>query len=225
MSVATTTTTIPEHLAGKKLTFFICSFDELALHIREPDVIAAARRCVYRIGRRSTEQYSSRRGPVVVGGPSKKVLHVNIRVFLCVFMIHYHPRNVFERDGELEEILSRAASALVHSFHAALASIRATNGTFVDNPEMPFMRVLVNYLDAYETWATPDKANLVTRMENGIVGLTLAEAHMPAEEPEDSPLRVNIRRDICRMKDKLAQIGGAQALAELEARLVVLMTT
>ena len=222
MSVATTTI-IPEHLARKKLTFFICSFDELVLHIREPDVIAAVRRCVYRIGRRSTEQYSSRRGPVVVGGPSKKVLDVNIRVFLCVFMFHYHPRNVFERDGELEQILSRTASALVHSFHAALASIRAT-GTFVDNPEMPFMQVLVDYLHAYKTWATPDKATLVARIENAIVGLTQAEAHIPAEEPEDSPLRVKFRRDIRRMKDKLAQTGGAQALAELEARLVVLMT-
>ena len=138
-------------------------------------------------------------------------------------MIHYHPRNVFERDGELEEILSRAASALVHSFHAALASIRAT-GTFVDNPEMPFMQVLVDYLDAFKVWKTPDNATLVTRIENGIVSLTQAEAHIPAEEPEDSPLRVNFRRDIRRMKDKLAQTGGAQALAELEARLVVLMT-
>ena len=138
-------------------------------------------------------------------------------------MIHYYPGNVFEYHGELERILSQAASALVHSFHAAIASIFATH-TFVDDPEMPFMQVLLNYLKAFETWKIPDAAKLVTRIENGIVGLTLAEARIPAEEPEDSPLRVNFRRDIRTMKDKLAQIGGAQVLAELEARLVVLMT-
>ena len=181
------------------------------------------KRCLLRLARRSIEQSSSRRDTAVGEKQSKTAVNkLNVRVFLAAFMIRYHSGNVFEQNGVAERLLLDEATQLVDSFYAAIASIRAT-GTFVDNPETPFMQVLLNYFDTFKKWKTPNTPQLVTRIENSIVALTIEEARIPADQPEDSHLRVAFKRDIRRLKDKLVEIGGARVLAKLEARVIIIM--
>ena len=188
--------------------------------MKRDDVMRVVKRCLARLAWRSIGQ-SSRRGTAVGEKPSN--VNLNVRAFLAAFMIRYHSGHVFEQNGMAERLLFHAATELVYSFYAAIASIRATNGTFVDNPQTPFMQVLLNYFDAFKDWKTPDAPKLVTRIENSIVALTIEEARIPADEPEDSHVRVAFTRDIRRLKDKLAEIGGARVLAKLEARVIIIM--
>ena len=190
------------------------------LRLKEERVMRVVKRCLVRLARRSIGQSSSRRDTAVGEKPSN--VNLNVRAFLAAFMIRYHSGHVFEQNGMAERLLLDEATQLVDSFYAAIASIRAT-GTFVDNPETPFMQVLLNYFDTFKKWKTPNTPQLVTRVENAIISLTIEEARIPADQPEDSHLRLAFKRDIRRLKDKLVEIAGARVLAKLEARVIIIM--
>jgi hypothetical protein len=57
---------------------------------------------------------------------------------------------------------------------------------------------------------------LVARIKHALVALYQAEEHLPPDEPEDSKLKIEFRTQIERLRGKLQQIAGAEALKQFD---------
>ena len=144
---------------------------------------------------------------------------VNVRVFLCGFMIAYRPTHVFESMGSLEQNLVEAATPLLKTFERICASIKLS-GSFQEVPtELTenFATLLYEYLKRFKAWKVPDEAKLTCRIKHALVALYQGQAYLPPDEPEDSRLKVEFRTQIARLREKLQQIAGEQGLAEFDA--------
>jgi hypothetical protein len=60
----------------------------------------------------------------------------------------------------------------------------------------------------------PDEAKLMCRIKHALSALYLAQGQLPSDAPEDSKLKTEFRTQIERLRSKLLQIAGAQALAK-----------
>lgn len=60
------------------------------------------------------------------------------------------------------------------------------------------------------------QAKLSCRIKHALIALYQAELHLPADEPIDSTLKIEFRTQIERLRSKLQQIAGSDALAEFD---------
>ena len=193
------------------------SFEALVVRLREKEVIQAARRCLERI---HLLAYFRHGNPALTRGAALPA-NVNVRVFLAAFMIVYRSAHVFESMGDLEQRLLEVATPLLAKFFEILAALRAApHRTFAEVPAevtAPFVGLLYEYLRRFKAWKIPDEIKLTTRIQHALIALYQAEEHLPPDEPEDSKLKVEFRTQIERLRSKLQQISGQDALAQFDA--------
>ena len=72
--------------------------------------------------------------------------------------------------------------------------------------------MLFEFLKRFKAWKVPDEAKLTCRIKHALIALYQAEEHLPPDEPEDSKLKVEFRTQIERLRGKLQQIAGVDAL-------------
>jgi hypothetical protein len=70
----------------------------------------------------------------------------------------------------------------------------------------PFLRVIIIIINP------PPQAKLTCRIKHALIALYQAEDNLPADEPEDSKLKIEFRTQIERLRSKLQQIAGPDAL-------------
>ena len=135
-------------------------------------------------------------------------------------MIAFRPTDVFESMGALEQALYDSATPLMASFERICSCIRASpNHTFQEVPHeltRDFPTMLLEYLKRFKAWKVPDEAKLTSRIKHALVALYQAEEHLPPDEPEDSKLRTEFRTQIERLRSKLQQIAGVDALKQFD---------
>ncbi len=135
-------------------------------------------------------------------------------------MIAYRPTHVFESMGTLEQALYESASSLVTAFERIIQCIRsASTRCFQEVPyeqTQYFPATLHQYLQCFKAWKVPDEAKLTCRIKHALIALYQAEEHLPPDEPEDSKLKIEFRTQIERLRGKLQQIAGADALREFD---------
>ena len=139
-----------------------------------------------------------------------------MRVFLAGFMIAYRPTHVFESMGALEHELLEATTPLLATFQKIVDCIRSSAGhSFQDVPHeltKNFPTMLFEFLKRFKAWKVPDEAKLTCRIKHALIALYQAEEHLPPDEPEDSKLKIEFRTQIERLRNKLLQIAGADAV-------------
>jgi hypothetical protein len=135
-------------------------------------------------------------------------------------MIAYRPNQVFESMGTLEQALYESAVSLLTTFQRIIQCIRsASMRCFQEVPydlTQGFPGMLHQYLQRFKAWKVPDEAKLTCRIKHALIALYQAEEHLPPDEPEDSKLKVEFRAQIERLRGKLQQIAGADALKEFD---------
>jgi hypothetical protein len=188
------------------------SFEALVVHLRAPHIIDITRRFLQRVHLMCTFLHGS---PPAQVAPET----VNARVFLAGYMIAFRPSHVFEAMTPLAQSLFEVTVPLVTNLEAIARSIVAS-GSFqsVDRALTEgFTALLFNYLRCFRAWKVPDEARLTCRIRHALIALYQAEAHLPADEAPDSRLRTEFTAQITRLRLKLRQIGGAEALERFDA--------
>jgi hypothetical protein len=188
-----------------------CSFEALVILLREKPVVKVTRNCVQRIHLCCT----------FLHGSPRKALdpeHVNVRVVLAAYMIAGRPTHVFESMGALEQSLYESALVLTTNFESLAKGIAQTGAFHSANADLAesFPTVLFEYLKRFKAWKVPDEAKLICRIKHALIALYQAREHLPHDEPDDSKLKVEFRIQIERLRSKLQQIGGVDALAQFD---------
>jgi hypothetical protein len=202
---------IAHFLTLRSLT--LSSFEALVVFLKEKSTIQVTKACLQRIHLLTTFRH---------GSPSKSLApeNVNVRVFLAAFMIAFRPTHVFESMGALEQALFESAVPLLSSFERICCTIRSSeHGCFQEVPSAltkDFPTMFFEYLKRFKAWKVPDEAKLTCRIKHALVALYQAEEHLPPDEPVDSELKVELRTQIDRLRGKLQQIAGADALAQFD---------
>ena len=200
------------------LLFLKNSFAALSTHLRKREVIDCTRRCLQRIHMTCHLLY-----PNCVPRESLPP-SVNVRVFLAAYMVAFRPDSVFEnQNGTLEKNLFQSAvpvlecfQTLCEQFDQSSEGLRSLNQELVSS----FVPKLCTYFENFKAWKVPDEEKLCKRIFNALIALYGAYRHLPdqAEEP-NSRLAEDFRKQIQRLRDKLVQIKGLEALNEFDRKL------
>ncbi len=139
---------------------------------------------------------------------------------MAVYMIALRPSHVFENMGQLEQDLLDSAACLMNLFEKILFGIRSDRRcvfrTLPAELTKGFQPALSDYLRRFKAWKVPDEAKLTCRIQHALIALHQATHQLPSDEPEDSSLRVELRTQIARLRDKLRQIAGPDAVARFD---------
>lgn len=135
-------------------------------------------------------------------------------------MIAYRPSHVFESMGALEKALFDSSVPLLQTFEKIVKCICSKpNGCFSDVPaeftEL-FPSMLFEFLRRFKAWKVPDEIKLTCRIKHALIALYQAQEHLPPEEPDDSKLKIEFRTQIERLRSKLQQIAGVDAVAQFD---------
>lgn len=189
------------------------SFECLVVFLREKPIIAVTKRCLQRIHLLSTFRHGS---PPLALAPE----HVNVRVFLAAYMIAYRPTHVFESMGALETQLYESSLPLLHTFEqiakCIIADPKGCFGKVSYETSEHFPTYLFEFLKRFKAWKVPDEVKLTCRIKHALVALYQAQGQLPEDEPDDSKLKVEFFTQIARLRSKLQQIAGANAVSEFD---------
>ena len=193
----------------------MCSFDRLVVFLREESTISRCQACVVRLHRLCCV----RAIPIPEPEQEQSATIVTIRVFLAAYMIALHPTQVFETIGAVERDLTESAQRLLDLFESILSAIRSHPHfalcALPADTAQSFLLALSNYQLCFHAWKTPDAAKLIGRIQHALVALYHAAHHLlPA--PADAGPRAELRTQVRRLRDKLAQIAGPDALARFD---------
>ena len=187
------------------------SFPVMVVFLREKYVIAIAKQFLERLHRRCTYKY---------GSPPKALEpeNVNVRVVLSAYMIAVQPAQVFDSMGVLEQSLYESAVVLTTDMeHLARDIVRRGAPCLFDSDKAKsFPIVIFEFLKRFKAWKVPDEAKLACRIKHALVALYQAEQQFPPNEPENSKLKLEFRTQIERLRGKLQQIAGVDALTEFD---------
>lgn len=190
---------------------FIFSFQELVDYLRQREIVTAAKDILERV-----HSICDRVIPFEDRGRHQEA-SVNVRVFLASELITRYSDRVFESTTELVTDLKHSAVDARRTFFEICKQLR--DG--VRASDLPrdllsqFPRHLFKYLAAFKAWKIPDQETLIPRIRNALVALYAAERHIPANE-ESPALQQEFTTQITRLRTKLHQIGGADALEEFD---------
>jgi hypothetical protein len=192
--------------------YFMDSFEELVLFLREKRVIKLTKDLLQRIHKYSVARHNNSQAQNELGGS------VNVRVFLASYMIVNRPTHVFEQMGPLEQELFESAKTLQECFERIVFAVNngASLSQIPEDVTRPFVPLLCDYLKSFKAWKVPDEAKLTCRIQHALVALYNAQEQLPADEPNDSKLKVEFRTQIQRLRGKLTQIAGAEKLRQLD---------
>lgn len=193
------------------------SFQDLVLFLREQGTISITKNLLHRFHQQALAVHEQ---PVVPG--MQAIPQVNVRVFLASLMIDVRSGDVFEQMGALERKVKDASTALLNRFEELIIQFiennRGFSGTEVE-ARSNFVRLLFEYLVAFRDWKVPDEAKLAARLRHALIALHQATAMLPSDEPADSRIKVELRTQTTRLRNKLLQISGPTAVAAIDAEI------
>ena len=144
---------------------------------------------------------------------------INVRVYLAGFMMSFHASHVFEDvDDTLAKNVRDCAIPLLHSFQKIVACV-VRDGSFARVPPEfteGFFPMIVDYFHHFKLWKVPDEIKLTARIKIGLTGLYSAYHHVVGDGEQNARLRVEFDTQIDRLRQKMRQISGAQALARFD---------
>ena len=189
------------------------SFESLVVFLREKKVISATKAALQRIHMKVTFLHGS---PPRALAPQ----NVNVRVFLAAFMIAHRPTHVFEAMGQLEQALFESACAMLSCFKQVCDAIMlSANDSLCFGQKMNqeisknFGLFLFEYLQRFKAWKVPDEAKLCCRIRHALLALYQARQHVDETEVR---LQTEFQEQITRLRGKLVQIAGPEALQKLD---------
>ena len=191
------------------------SFEALVQNLKTPAVIAKAKKFFFRLNSQAVFRHGSEDFEGVG-------TNVNVRVLMAAFMIAYRPTHVFETMGPLEQALLASAANMLAVFNDIASRFVAGGRKFTfqmvpHDATRPLLGMMRQYLGDFRQWKVPDEAKLSRRIKNALVALYQAREHLPPDEPADSPLNVEFRTQIDRLREKLLQIAGQAAVVQFDA--------
>ena len=136
-------------------------------------------------------------------------------------MIAIRPSHVFESMGPLENSLFESATSLVQTFQGILDAVSQL-GMMQRVPSdltAKFPPMLAEYLKRFKAWKGPDEIKLTCRIKHALIALYQAGEQLPKDEPADSKIRVELATQIARLRSKLAQIAGKDALKAFDEQI------
>lgn len=152
-------------------------------------------------------------------GPSTHSIRVVLRKVLAGYMTAYKPSNIFEFMDAESTALQQASTSLLAVVHSA-ASTLAAGGLLLDVERGgEFQQLLHEHMQAFEAWSNPDSERLVERITHALRALLVAELGM-ANYPPTDPTRILLAQQLARLRGKLVQIGGQEAVARFQANLL-----
>ena len=181
------------------------------MFLREKPIIATTKILLRRVHHMSVAMYRD--------GPISMYETVNVRVFLCVYMIVLRPTYVFEEFCPLATAVIDSGRLLLACFGGIITSI-LDGSTFSNldvNLRASFSELLFDYLTKFNAWKVPDMEKLTGRIRHALIALYGAQLSLPINEPEDSRISVELRTQIERLRAKIVQTVGVGALAEFDA--------
>lgn len=188
------------------------SFEALSMFLREAPIIALTRAIVSRVHQLALSRHGHQ-------SPTLAPENVNVRVVMAALMIAFRPSHVFEQMGTPETILYESATRMINRFEEIVKCI-AFNKGIRDVPFQltdGFSDMLYEYLKNFKEWKVPDEAKLTNRIKHALHALYNAEDALPPNEPDDSKLKIELKIQISRLREKLVQIAGPQPLEEFDA--------
>jgi len=106
----------------------------------------------------------------------------NTRIFLAAYMIAFKKSYVFEEMNDQSKALFESAVPMLQTFEAILKKKQRSDAAFV--------AMTREYFDRFHAWKKPDEEKLVKRIKHALEALYNAQSVLPADEPEDSLLKV-----------------------------------
>ena len=176
------------------------SFDALAVALREAPIIESASAALQRVRLLASLRHGL------------QMYEVNVRVFLAGFMIAYRPTHVFESMGTLEQALYEATTPMLATFEAICRRISKSK-SFAGVPQeltRDFPPLLYRFLKRFRDWKVLDERTLTARIKHALIALYASEGQLPLDA--DSAIRIEFHAQIERLRSKLEQIAGAEAL-------------
>ena len=210
------------HLITIYLNFFLIghelrggSFDQLVRFLRDEGTVARCQTCLPRI----LSLCSAKSTPASQAEQDPSTANLNVRVFLAAYMIALHPTRIFEEMGAVERDLTESAQRLLELFETILSAIRSrphcASASLPAATTQAFLPALADYQRCFHAWKTPDAAKLVGRIQHALVALYRAARHLPPG-PADAGTRGELRRQVRRLREKLAQIAGPDAVGRFD---------
>ena len=188
-----------DRIGARKEKMELLTFPELAVYLQRKDVLRAMNgfmRRIVSVGRWRMAGTTAGR--------------YNVRVLLAAYMVDISPDKLFEEQGVLETELINAAKPMVAGLEALVAaSLRGEPLDGVDE----FAAHMREYTTAFRRWKEPDQQRLAGRICDALHVLYRSLSHLPADEPENSNLRVTFSTQIERLRSKLKQVGGEEMVA------------
>ena len=136
-----------------------------------------------------------------------------MRIFIASFLIVLQPDRTFERMGAVEQEVSKAAKLLIDTFERILFSpLPMPMHTLPPALTRSLPRALFDYLRKFNAWKLPNEKLLVSRIKHALVALCQGKLQVPRDEPENSLLNSEFRTQIDRLRGKLAEIAGREAV-------------
>jgi hypothetical protein len=175
--------------------------------LRLESTISLLKDCLDKIYRLATTKY-------IIDGLQRPTgtTKVNVRVFLAAYMIACFPAHVFESMGVLEQSLLQAARRLLEIFEAICLALQSNDlpGALL----IQFPPALTEYLSRFSEWKKPDEAMLVGRIERALLAIVREQRKIGTT---DSPEALELSAQAERLRAKLLQLGGTQAVGRFEA--------
>ncbi len=191
-------------------------FEALLLISKKPSVIQTTKMLLRRI--HLSCNFFRVRGEALVA-PIPGLDNVNVRVFMTTFVITNNPRNVFDNSlPEYEKNLKESAAEVLRCFTTAIEQYMARGQRFhaIDLELLhEFPRKLVVYLRHFNLWKREDGNNHKFTLSSALYCIFQAQDALPANEPNDSPLSVELRNQIQKMSGTLRVMCGQAALDEV----------
>ncbi len=179
--------------------------------LRETHIIQVARHFVLRLQYSCLFLYGTQ---ALIPTPKD----TNIRVVLAAYMIASEPLKVFESIGALEQPLYESATVLTAKLELLAERLQQTGTFYLISADLAesFQPVLTEFLKRFKAWKVPDEAKLLCRVKHALIALYQAEENLHPTEPADSKLYIEFRTQIERLRRKLQQIAGVNALHQFD---------
>ena len=173
--------------------------------LRRPEVFSVVRACLSRVYRLSRKRLNN---------PPDTPVVVNIRNFLCSFMITFFQANVFETIGPLETRLIASATALINSFELIILSTHRLREWRLVPAEIarPFCTNLSTYVEIFMEWRGIDGALVIGRIQRALLAL-----YGGSLAATNDIHRYELHHQITRLRSKLLEISSQEAVQAFEA--------
>jgi hypothetical protein len=184
----------------------LLDFSAAMTKLREPDTVTHTKLLLTRVLQ-----------VAAVLGREATVTRHHPRAFLAAYLVVYYPAHVFGTRGGSEMAVMTAASALLRCVNAivALLAIHASLHAVPRELVLSLPVLLKRYEEVFTAWKQPDAAKLVDRIKHALVALFTAELSVQGT-PLDEMTRLELRMQTDRLRQKLLELGGERAVAELD---------